>query len=95
MSEFKFNSYTFINYFALASALSGCAYVANNFITHVFDMPGLFGFLDLIGVTQFYEKSSYEGLAIAIGFFQSLTYFAAIFLPLLHFEKTSRKRAKS
>ena len=71
MSEFKFNSYTFINYFALASALSGCAYVANNFITHVYDMPGLFGFLDLIGVTQFYEKSSYEGLAIAIGFFQS------------------------
>ena len=87
MSEFKFNSYNFINYFALASALSGCAYVANNFITHVFDMPGLFGFLDLIGVTQFYEKPSYEGVAIAIGFFQSLIYFAAIFFPYLILKK--------
>ena len=38
-----------IHYIALASALAGAAFVLNNFLTYIYDLPGLFGFFKSFG----------------------------------------------
>lgn len=80
-----------LNYFALASAFSGCAYVANNFITHVFEMPGLFGFLNFIGFSQFVVQKEFTSIEAGIGFIQALSFLIALIAPIyiFRFQKDS------
>ena len=82
MSQNKFSLENFLNYLALASAFSGAVYVVNNFITFVFDMPGLFGFLGVLGLQLGNDSAEYSGLALMIGALQSLSYLIAVLWPL-------------
>jgi len=82
MSQNKLSFENFLNYLALASAFSGGAYVANNFITFIFDMPGLFGFFAVIGLQLGNYNTDYSGLAMLVGALQSLSYLFAIAWPL-------------
>lgn len=82
MSQTKLNLENFLNYLALASAFSGAAYVANNFITFIFNMPGLFGFLGVLGLPLSNSGSDYSGLALMVGALQSLSYVLALVWPL-------------
>jgi TRAP-type mannitol/chloroaromatic compound transport system permease small subunit len=86
LSNFSFRQ--FINYLALASAFSGAVYVLNNFITFVFDMPGLFGTLSMIGFDL--EAPETNGaMAAIIGIFQSSLYLLAIILPFFVLRRQS------
>jgi len=82
MSQTKLNLENFLNYLALASAFSGAAYVANNFITFIFNMPGLFGFLGALGLPLSNSGSDYSGLALMVGALQSLSYVLALVWPV-------------
>ncbi len=78
-----------LNYLALASAFSGAAYVANNFITFTLDMPGLFGFLAVIGLYPASAPAAHGGLALFVGALQSLSYLAALVVPFLMISRQS------
>ena len=41
----------FMHYIAIASALAGTAFVLNNFLTYVYELPGLYGFLNHFGAS--------------------------------------------
>lgn len=69
------------HYAALVSALFASAFILNNFLTHIFALPGLFGTLNTIGFTFDTAEESYNGFAIMIGVIQSLMYVAAIVYP--------------
>ena len=72
-----------IHYIALASALAGAAFVLNNFLTYIYDLPGLFGFLNLLGTNFDFPERNYSSFQIAVGALQSLFYIAALVLPAL------------
>lgn len=77
----------------LISALSGVAFVANNFVTHIFDLPSLSGTLSLLGINFFDSVSkSYTPLNYIIGIIQSLSYILAILFPISVFFNKSRSR---
>ena len=78
---FSFAFRQFVNYLALASAFCGGVYVINNFITFVFDMPGLFGLMALIGFNIDAPETS-GGIALIVGILQSASYLAAIIYPI-------------
>ena len=86
LSNFSFRQ--FINYLALASAFSGAAYVFNNFITFVFDMPGLFGTLSLIGFDLEAPETS-GAMAAIVGILQSSLYLIAIVFPFFVLRRQS------
>lgn len=86
LSNFSFRQ--FINYLALASAFSGAAYVFNNFITFVFDMPGLFGTLSLIGFDLEAPETS-GAIAAIVGILQSSLYLIAIVFPFFVLRRQS------
>ena len=65
-----------INYLALASAFCGGVYVLNNFITFVFDMPGLFGLMAQFGFDIDAPETS-GAVALIVGILQSASYLAA------------------
>ena len=88
MANFIQSTFNPINYIALASAFLGCAFVGNNFITHVFDMPGLFGFMSIFGIFNDYGKN-FSTIEISVGFFQTITFILALFIPFRIMQKQS------
>jgi len=81
MHATTFSRYSFLHYLALASAFSGAAFVINNFLTYVFDLPGLYGTLASIGIHLGDASSDYGAGALIIGILQSLSYVIALALP--------------
>ncbi len=72
-----------IHYIALASAFLGAVFVGNNFLTYIFDFPGVSGTLAPIGLNVYKPVSeSYTAGAYVIGMIQTVSYILAILLPL-------------
>ncbi len=76
-----------MHYIAIASALGGSAFVLNNFLTYIYELPGLFGFLNHFGADFEFPERNYSLFQVAIGALQSLSYVAALFLPVLIIRK--------
>ncbi len=82
----KFKNVSFmdiVHFFALSSAFLGGVFVLNNYITHIFGCPGLYGTLSLLGFNLLDKVPNYSSGAIFIGFIQSITYFLAIIYPII------------
>ena len=71
------------HYIALSSAFAASAFILNNFLTHIFALPGLYGTLNAVGFSFDTPEDTYEGFALFIGIFQSLTYVAALVYPYM------------
>jgi TRAP-type mannitol/chloroaromatic compound transport system permease small subunit len=80
----------FMHYIAISSALCGTAFVLNNFLTYIYELPGLFGFLNHFGADFDFPKRDYSFLQIGIGAIQSLLYVLALMLPILTIRKIVR-----
>ena len=76
-------SMNLIHYIALTSAFLGAVFVGNNFLTYIFDVPGVSGTLALIGL-NLYEPviDSYSAGSYVIGVIQVLSYILAIIFPI-------------
>ena len=72
----------FIHYIAIVSALASAAFVLNNFLTYIFDLPGLYGFLNYFGTNFDFPDRDYSFFQVAVGSLQSLSYIAALLLPV-------------
>ena len=79
-----------MHYIAISSALCGTAFVLNNFLTYIYELPGLFGFLNHFGADFDFPKRDYSFLQIGIGAIQSLLYVLALMLPILTIRKIVR-----
>ena len=82
----KFKNVSFmdiVHFFALSSAFLGGVFVLNNYITHIFGCPGLYGTLSLLGFNLLDKVPNYSSGAIFIGFIQSITYLLAIIYPII------------
>ena len=91
----KFKNVSFmdaVHFIALCSAFLGGVFVLNNYITHIFECPGLFGTLSLLGINLLDKIPNYSNGAIFIGFIQSLTYLAAIVFPIIFISNKSYSR---
>ena len=73
----------FIHYIAIASALSGSAFVFNNFLTYIYELPGLYGLLNNFGANFEFPDRDYSSFQIVVGALQSLLYVGALMLPIL------------
>ena len=72
-----------LHYVALVSAFLGAAFVANNFLTYIFGLPGLFGTLSMIGIPFFDTGGQNYGLLQGfLGIFQTLSYLTAFIAPI-------------
>ncbi len=73
-----------LHYIALVSAFLGAAFVCNNFLTFIFDLPGVSGTLALLGA-NFFEpvKNQYSSGAYALGLLQVFSYIGAILVPII------------
>ena len=71
------------HYIALSSAFAASAFMLNNFLTHIFALPGLYGTRNAVGVSFDTPEDTYGGFALFIGIFQSLTYVAALVYPYI------------
>lgn len=81
-----------VHFIALCSAFLGGVFVLNNYITHIFECPGLLGTLSLLGINLLDKIPNYSNGAIFIGFIQSLTYLAAIVFPIIFISNKSYSR---
>ena len=73
-----------LHYIALASAFLGFVFVCNNFLTYIFDLPGVSGCLALIGLNWFEPAlEQYSTGAYLLGVLQVCLYLAALLIPLL------------
>ena len=82
----KFKNVSFmdiVHFVALSSAFLGGVFVLNNYITHIFECPGLYGTLSLLGFNLLDKVPNYSSGAIFIGFIQSITYLLAIIYPII------------
>ena len=70
-----------LHYLAVASALAAGAFVTNNFLTYIFDLPGLYGFLNQFGANFDFPEREYSAFALVVGCAQSLMYVAALVWP--------------
>ena len=70
-----------LHYTAVASATAGGVFVLNNFLTYIFELPGLYGFLNQFGANLDFPSKDYSVLALILGFFQSLMYVGALAWP--------------
>ena len=70
-----------LHYTAVASATAGGVFVLNNFLTYIFELPGLYGFLNQFGANLDFPTKDYSVLALILGFFQSVMYVAALAWP--------------
>lgn len=70
-----------LHYIAVASALAGAAFVLNNFLTYIFELPGLYGLLNQFGANLDFPEREYSGFALFIGLLQSLLYVGALAWP--------------
>lgn len=82
MPAYTLSRYTMLHFIALASAFLGTVFVVNNFLTYVFDLPGLYGTLASIGIQIDDAKTGYGAGQLMLGVLQSLSYVAAIALPI-------------
>ena len=58
----------FLYYSAFVSAFLGLAFVTNNFLTYIFDLPGLFGTLAFLGFGYFdITGQDYSGVFLFFG----------------------------
>ena len=79
-----------LHYIALASAFLGVAFVCNNFLTFIFDLPGVSGTLALLGANLFEPvQSQYSSRDYAFGLLQVCSYLGAILIPH-HFRQLHR-----
>ncbi|MEE2775075.1 MAG: TRAP transporter small permease subunit [Pseudomonadota bacterium] len=82
-----------LHYIALVSAFLGAAFVVNNFLTYIFDLPGLLGTLAFLGLTFLQsEVQEYTGVAVVLGLIQSVSFILAVFLPFLILRRQSGSR---
>ena len=73
-----------LHYIALASAFLGAAFVCNNFLTFIFDLPGVSGTLALVGANLFEPvQSQYSSSDYAFGLLQVCSYIGAILVPII------------
>ena len=73
-----------LHYIALVSAFLGAAFVFNNFLTFIFDLPGVSGTLALLGANLFEPvKNQYSSGAYALGLLQVFSYIGAILVPII------------
>lgn len=70
-----------LHYIAVASALAGGVFVLNNFLTYIFELPGLYGFLNQFGASFDFPERDYSGFDLFLGAVQSLLYVAALIWP--------------
>ena len=72
----------FVHYSALLSASIGAVYIVNNFLTYIYDLPGLFGTLALLGFGIFEIRSQeYDPAFIILGLIQTTSFILAFFAP--------------
>ena len=57
-------------------------FVLNNFLTYIFELPGLYGFLNQFGADLDFSTKDYSVFALILGFFQSLMYVGALAWPV-------------
>ena len=74
----------FLYYSAFVSAFLGLAFVINNFLTYIFDLPGLFGTLAFLGF-EFFDitNQNYSAAFLIFGIMQSSSFLLALFVPIL------------
>ena len=72
-----------MHYIAIASALGGAAFVFNNFLTYIYELPGLYGFLNHFGANFDFPERDYTFSKVILGAMQSLMYVAALVMPVL------------
>ena len=70
-----------LHYVAVASVLAGGAFAVNNFLTYIFELPGLYGFLNQFGAGLDFPERSYSGFDLVLGALQSLLYVGALVWP--------------
>ena len=83
----------FLHYSALVSAFIGAVYIVNNFLTYIFDLPGVFGTLAMLGVGFFESRSQgYDPVFIILGLIQTFSFLLAFFAPILILRRRSGDR---
>lgn len=74
----------FIYYSSFVSAFLGTVFVINNFLTYVFNLPGLFGSLAFFGFDYFkITNEEYSILSIFLGLIQTISFLLPFFAPIL------------
>ena len=82
-----------LHYTALTSAFLALAFVCNNFLTYIFDLPGFFGTLSLAGINLFDSASKQYSLVDYIfGAMQTFSYAAAVLIPIIIISSGSNVR---
>ena len=76
------NYRTALHYIALASAFLSAAFVGNNFLTYIFDLPGLYGSLATVGIVLGDAPDGFGGLKLLVGWLQSASYLLAVLYPV-------------
>ena len=84
-----------MHYIAIASALAGAAFVLNNFLTYIYELPGLYGFLNYFGANFDFPERDYSILKVTLGALQSLLYVAALVIPVLIIRKVDEGKRVS
>ena len=83
----------FLHYSALLSAFLGAVYIVNNFLTYIFDLPGLFDTLALLGLSIFEIRSEgYDPVFILLGVIQTISFILAFFAPALILRRRGGER---
>ena len=72
----------FLHFIALSSAFLGGAFVLNNFLTYIYDLPGFFGTLALIGINLGEINTNTSFTIKLLGVFQTISYLAAVVYPI-------------
>ncbi len=75
--------FTCFHYIAVAGALLASVFVVNNFLTYVFDMPGLYGTMASIGLQLGDASDGYSAGKLVFGWLQSLSFLAALIYPVI------------
>ena len=72
----------YLHYLALVIAFSSASYVVNNYLTYIFNFPGMFGLLESLGLPFKGPNGPAEGLYYIIGSIQSFIFLLALWYPL-------------
>lgn len=75
--------FTCFHYIAVAGALLASVFVVNNFLTYVFDMPGLYGTMASIGLQLGDASDGYSAGKLVFGWLQSLSFLVALIYPVI------------
>ncbi len=72
----------YLHYLALVIAFSSASYVVNNYLTYIFNFPGMFGLLESLGLPFKGPNGPAEGFYYIIGSIQSFIFLLALWYPL-------------